>query len=72
MLNRLRYRIGAMLLDKASKLIENNKFDDAIKGLKLVKLAIKIVPPSRELTEFQENLLNLTKNTNKNHLIKRN
>ena len=61
MLNRLRYRIGAMILDRASKLIENNKFDDTIKGLKLVKLAIQIVPPSRELTEFQKNLLNLTK-----------
>ena len=52
MLNNIRYKIGTILLKRASELIETGEFKKIMRGLKLVKLTVHIVPMSQELVDF--------------------
>ena len=59
MLNNMRWKIGTLLMKKAANLCETGDFNNLIKGLKIVNLAVRIAPPSKELTDFKRALADL-------------
>lgn len=56
MLNNLRYKIATNLAEKSKELIETGDFKSIKKGLKYFKASIRIVPPSKELSEIGKRL----------------
>ena len=59
MFNSIRYKIGAILMKRAANLIETGEFNNIIKGLDLVKASVSIQPPSEELFEFRDKMMDL-------------
>ena len=59
MFDKIRYRIGTYYLKKAHEEISKDDFQAIMKGLKYLKKAISIVPPSKELTDFGKEMASI-------------
>jgi hypothetical protein len=70
MFDKIRYRIGTYYLKKAHEEISKDDFQAIMKGLKHLKKAISIVPPSKELTDFEKKMKSIVE-THKSKLKKK-
>ena len=52
MLEKLQYKIGGWLMRLANEEINKGDFKHAMNGLKMLKAALYILPPSKEKTDF--------------------
>lgn len=59
MLYNLRLEIAAKILERASSLIKTSDFNNVMKGLKLVKLAVRVTPPGPEFDAFGDGLIEI-------------
>ena len=51
LLDNLRYKIAFRFLEKAREYTEKGDVKSVIKGVNLLRLAIEVIPPSKEVTE---------------------
>lgn len=59
MLNNIRYKIATRFAKKADEYINKGDFESILKGLKYFKISIMIVPPSKELTDVKDQLIEI-------------
>lgn len=59
MLNNIRYKIATRFAKKADEYINKGDFESILKGLKYLKISLRIVPPSKELTEIKDQLIEI-------------
>ena len=56
MFENIRFKAGAYLAHKASEEVSKGDFKSIMKGLKYLKMSVKVTPPCKELNKLADGL----------------